>query len=99
MRKFSRLAMDTSEPQTNAPHTGRFGSPLRPHVAARVRTCAEYYSAAAMYAQLASLWDTELRRRGLSREYLGRKVRAACDHAHAHGETLARTRDGLQSFV
>ena len=99
MRKFRRLAIDTSEPRTNAPHAARLSSSLRPHVATWVRTCADDYAVAVMYEQLSSLSDTELHRGGLSREYLGRKVCAACDHAHALRETLARTRHGLQSFV
>jgi hypothetical protein len=42
-------------------------------------TCADYYTAAAMYEQLSALSDTELARRGLSRATLARDARAACD--------------------
>ena len=98
MRKFGRLAIDTSQPRTNAPHAARFSSSLRPHVATWVRTCTDYYAVAVMYEQLSRISDTELYRRGLSGEYLG-QVCAACDHVHVHGDRLARTRDGLQSFV
>jgi hypothetical protein len=88
MRKFGGLAVDTSQPRMNAPHAARFSSLLRAHVATRVRTCADYYAAAALYEQLYRLSDAELHRRGLSREHLGREVCAACDRAPAHGETL-----------
>jgi hypothetical protein len=41
------------------------------HVAAWVRTCADYYYAAAAYEQLSGKSDAELRRLGMSRETLG----------------------------
>jgi len=52
------------------------------HVAVWTRTCADYYLAAAMYEQLSSLADAELKRRGLARGNLARDVCAAHDHAH-----------------
>jgi hypothetical protein len=54
---------------------GSVGSRL----AAWVDTCADYYAAAAVFQQLASLSDAELARRGLSRARLARDVCAACD--------------------
>ena len=42
-------------------------------------TCADYYSAAALYDQLRGLSDAELQRRGLSRDTLARDVCQACD--------------------
>ena len=41
------------------------------------KTCAEYYTAAAMYENLSALSDAELTRRGLSRTTLARDVMAA----------------------
>ena len=41
--------------------------------------CADYHSAAALYDELRGLSDAELRRRGLSRDTLGRDVCQACD--------------------
>jgi hypothetical protein len=91
MRKFGDLALPQASHQ-RTPHVGRFSSLLRQHVATWVRTCADYYAAAAMHEQLSRLSDAELHRRGLSRERLGWEVCAACDHGN--GEV-----DGLQSFV
>jgi hypothetical protein len=87
MRKFSGLAVDTSQPRMNAPQVARSRSLFPRHVATWVRTCADYYAAAALYEQLSRLSDAELHRRGLSCEHLGREVCAACDRA-AHGESL-----------
>lgn len=55
---------------------------LGSHVAVWIRTCADYYAAAAMYEQLSRLSDAELKRRGLSRENLARDVCETRDHAH-----------------
>jgi hypothetical protein len=44
-----------------------------------VRTCADYYDAAAAYEQLSRLSNAELQRRGLSRETLAREVCEACE--------------------
>jgi hypothetical protein len=48
-------------------------------IRASIETCADYYAAAAIYEQLATLSDAELTRRGLSRATLARDVCAACD--------------------
>jgi hypothetical protein len=88
MRKFCGLDVDTSQPRMNAQHGARFSSLLPRYVATWVRTCADYYAAAVLYEQLYRLSDSELHRRGLSREHLGREVCAACDHAPAQGEPL-----------
>jgi hypothetical protein len=60
-----------------------FGSikSLAHHVRMWVDSCADYYAAAAMYEQLSKLSDTELHRRGLSRDTLARDVCRACDRA------------------
>ena len=91
MRKFGGRA-------GNALHAARFSSLLGPDVATWVHTCADYYAAAALYEQLYRRSDVELRRLGLSRERLGQELCAACDR-DAHGNSLARTRDGLQGPV
>jgi hypothetical protein len=57
---------------------------LNAHVAAWIKTCADYYEAAAIYEQMSNLSDAELQRRGLSRAALARD---ACD---ACGSTAAR---------
>ena len=52
-------------------------------VSAWASTCADYYSAAALYDQLRGLSDAELRRRGLSRDTLARDACKACDGSGA----------------
>ena len=47
-------------------------------LAAWAKNCADYWEAAAMYAQLAVLSDAKLTRRG-SRATLAQDVRATCD--------------------
>lgn len=47
-----------------------------------IETCADYAAAAALYEHLSHLSDAELKRRGLSRESLGRDVCAACDRTN-----------------
>ena len=42
-------------------------------------TCADYWSAAALYDELRGLSDAELQRRGLSRDTLARDVCQTCD--------------------
>ena len=42
-------------------------------------TCADYYSAAALYDELRGLSDAELQRRGLSRDTLARDICQGCD--------------------
>jgi hypothetical protein len=44
-----------------------------------IAACADYAKAAALYEDLSRLSNAELKRRGLSRETLGRDVCAACD--------------------
>ena len=58
-----------------------FGARLadfKAHVAAWIKTCADYYEAAAMYEQLSNLSDAELHRRGLTGATLARDVCDAC---------------------
>jgi len=52
---------------------------LRARVAAWLRTCADYYEAAALYEELVRLSDAELARRGLDRASLARDACAVCD--------------------
>jgi hypothetical protein len=47
---------------------------LRVWLASWVRTCADYYAAAAAYDDLSRLSDTQLKHRGLSRDVLARDV-------------------------
>ena len=44
-----------------------------------VQSCADYWAAAALYDSLRGLSDTELRRRGLSRDTLARDICQSCD--------------------
>jgi hypothetical protein len=46
-----------------------------------IKTCGDYYAAAAIYDELRGLSDAELKRRGLSRETLAGDVCTACDSA------------------
>jgi hypothetical protein len=55
---------------------------LGSNVAVWIRTCADYYAAAAMYEELSGLSDAELKRRGLARRNLARDVCETRDHAH-----------------
>jgi hypothetical protein len=48
-------------------------------IGAYASACADYWSAATVYENLRRLSDAELRRRGLSRDTLGRDVFAAFD--------------------
>jgi len=57
---------------------GRFRR-LRARVATWLRTCADYYEAAALYEELDRLSDAELARRGLQRPNLARDILEACD--------------------
>jgi hypothetical protein len=50
-------------------------------IAGWLATAADYFTAAAAYERLSGLADAELRRRGMSRERLGRDVCRACDRA------------------
>jgi hypothetical protein len=52
---------------------------LRARIATWLRTCADYYEAAAMYEELTRLSDAELARRGLERPNLARDLCAVCD--------------------
>src|SRR5262245_12244007 len=56
-----------------SPLTGWIES-VRSHLMAWIETSADYYAAAAIYEELSGLSDTELTRRGLSRENLARDV-------------------------
>jgi hypothetical protein len=47
-------------------------------LAAWIKTCVDYYEAAAMYEQLSKLSDAELQRRRLSRATLARDVCDVC---------------------
>ncbi|MDX2203167.1 MAG: hypothetical protein NW223_10480 [Hyphomicrobiaceae bacterium] len=49
------------------------------HIGDWLRTCADYYTAAALYEQLSRLPDSELRRRGLNRATLARDLCAQCE--------------------
>jgi hypothetical protein len=44
-----------------------------------VNSCADYYAAAAMYDQLSKLSNSELHKRGLSRDTLARDLCQSCD--------------------
>ena len=44
-----------------------------------IRTCADYYDAAAAYEDLARLSNAELDRRGLSRDTLARDICSTCE--------------------
>ena len=54
-------------------------STLKAQVVTWIRTCADYYEAAALFDQLSKLSDADLSRRGLSRATLARDVCGACD--------------------
>jgi hypothetical protein len=66
--------LDTSRPSLGA----QFGA-LKAQLVIWVETCVAYYEAATLYDQLSGLSDTELHRRGLSRDTLARDVCDACE--------------------
>jgi len=47
-----------------------------------VRTCADYYAAAGLYERLSGLSDTELHRRGLSRDALAKNIFDSIEQKH-----------------
>ena len=57
-------------------------SALKLHLAAWVKTCADYHQAAALYEELHGLSDAELHRRGLSRSTLAWDLIQACDRTN-----------------
>ncbi len=71
--------VDTVPPAQAAASRSCSFKPLVQHVTTWARTCADYYAAAAMYERLSNLSNTELQRRGLSRDRLARHVLEACD--------------------
>lgn len=73
---FASDAFAAREPA--APLSSRFRS-IGLRLVAWIDTCADYYAAAAIHQQLSALSDSELARRGWSRETLARDVCAACD--------------------
>jgi len=58
-------------------------------VASCMRTATDYYAAALLYEQLSRLSDSELERRGLSRENLARDVVARCDDSGSSSPRFA----------
>ena len=54
-------------------------SSLRRYVTAWAATCADYYSAAALYEELRGMSDAELRNRGLARQTLAHDLCTAND--------------------
>jgi hypothetical protein len=56
-----------------------FVKSLTKGVVAWMQSCADYWAAAALYDSLRGLSDTELRRRGLSRDTLARDICQSCD--------------------
>jgi hypothetical protein len=75
---FASRTLAGGEPATPLPTwIGSIGRRL----AVWAKTCADHWEAAAVYAQLAALSDTQLTRRGLSRATLAQDVRAACDRS------------------
>jgi hypothetical protein len=73
---FPTEAAASSEPATTV---SDWIKAMGQRVSAWASTCADYYSAAALYDQLRSLSDAELRRRGFSRDTLAPDVCQACD--------------------
>ena len=61
-----------------SPRPSRLGL-LRARLASWVKTCADYYAAAAAYDDLSRLSDTQLEHRGLSRDILARDLSRWCD--------------------
>ena len=77
MTAQTSLPLPNPEPLSAQPVGARLGY-LKTHVAAWIKTCADYYEAAANYEQLSKLSDAELERRKLSRATLARDVCDEC---------------------
>jgi len=55
-----------------------------------VRTCSDYYAAAALYNEMLGLSDAELKRRGLSRGTLARDICSDCDPERVNDHPLPK---------
>lgn len=74
------MTMDQHLSDASTGATGQLSlASLWSRIAVWVRTCTDYYDAAAAYEQLSRLSNAELQRRGLSRETLAREVCEACE--------------------
>ena len=65
------------------PASAGFLMSIGQRIGAYASACADYWSAATVYEDLRRLSDAELRRRGLSRDSLGRDVFAACEQGRS----------------
>jgi hypothetical protein len=74
-----RTPSDSELLERSPPALGARLGILKTYLAAWIETCVAYYKAAALYDQLSGLSDTELHRRGLSRDTLARDVCDACE--------------------
>jgi hypothetical protein len=64
---------------SSRPSLGAGLGALKTYLAAWIKTCADYYEAAALYDKLSVLSDAELHRRRLSRATLAQDICNACD--------------------
>jgi hypothetical protein len=71
--------MEAHSPAQSAPQLSGWMKSVGQRIATAASTCADYYAAAALYEQLRSLSDAELKQRGLSRDTLARDVCQTCD--------------------
>ena len=78
------LAADAATARALAPAVSNWLKSMGQRIGAMAATCADYWSAAAVYDELRGLSDTELRRRGLSRDTLARDICNACDRSAGH---------------
>jgi len=77
MASLAQLSdMEAHSPAESAPQLTGWIKSIGQRIATCASTWADYYAAAALYDQLRSLSDAELKHRGLSRDTLARD---ACD--------------------
>lgn len=74
------------------PSCGVCRGSLKAYLVAWITTCAAYYEAAARYEKLSKLSDAELRRRGLTRADLARRICAELPDDSAFDQTYPNTR-------
>jgi hypothetical protein len=77
--KATRSPSDSELLDTSRRSLGALFGALKTQLVAWVETCVANYEAATLYDQLSGLSDTELHRRGLSRDTLARDVCDGCE--------------------
>jgi hypothetical protein len=81
MASHARLAGNEAHSRKLVEWLSGSAASLAKRFAVWMDTCADYWAAAALYEEMRGLSDTELRRRGLSRDALAHHACRACDRS------------------